>query len=101
MSFEVRQAKGVSRCLADASLDPERLRFHISEIAPGTRAHPPHTHEAVEAFFVLEGQGVVEVAGERHEVGPNEAIILDARQWHGLENTGTTRMRYMVIIAAV
>ena len=100
MAFTERQVKGLARCLAEAGLDPDRLRIHISEIAPGTRAHPPHAHQAVEAFYVLEGNGVVEVGAERCEIGPNEALILDARTPHGLENTGTTTMRYMVIITA-
>ncbi|MCX6032747.1 MAG: cupin domain-containing protein [Chloroflexi bacterium] len=98
MAFTTRQAKGLTRCLVETGIDPEKLRIHISEIPPGTRAHPPHTHEAVEAFYVLEGHGAVEVGGERHAVGPNEAIILDARNPHGLENIGDTPMRYLVII---
>ena len=100
MSFTERQAKGLARCVAEVGLDPEKLRIHISEIAPGTRPHPPHTHDAVEAFYVLEGHGTVEIGGERHVIGPNEAIILAARTLHGLENTGATPMRYMVIITA-
>lgn len=107
MSFAERQAKGLARCLVEEGLNPETLRFHISEIAPGTRAHPPHTHHAIEAFYVLEGHGAVEIgdpAGEagveRFEIGPNEALILDARTLHGLVNTGATPMRYMVIIAS-
>jgi mannose-6-phosphate isomerase-like protein (cupin superfamily) len=107
MPFTDRPTKGLTRCLVEAGLDPDRLRIHISEIAPGTRAHPPHTHRAVEAFYVLEGHGAVEIGDpasggsvERHELGPNEALILDARTLHGLENTGTTTMRYMVIITA-
>ncbi len=99
MPFIERNAKGLARCLAEASLDPEKLRLHISEIAPGTRAHPPHTHGAIEAFYVLEGHGAVEIGGERHAVGPNEALILDATVEHGLVNTGDTPMRYIVIIA--
>jgi mannose-6-phosphate isomerase-like protein (cupin superfamily) len=98
MAFTTRQAKGLTRCLAETGIDPEKLRFHISEIAPGTRAHPPHTHAAVEAFYVLEGHGAVEVGAERHEIGPNEAIILDAAVEHGLVNIGDTPMRYVVII---
>ncbi len=100
MAFTTRQAKGLTNCLVETGIDPEKLRIHISEIPPGTRAHPPHTHEGVEAFYVLEGRGAVEVGGERHAVGPNEAIILDARNLHGLENIGDTPMRYLVIITA-
>jgi quercetin dioxygenase-like cupin family protein len=97
--FNVQKVKGIDRLLVADGLDPERLRLHLSEIAPGTRSHPPHIHAGVEAFFVLEGEGVVEVLGERHALKANEGIILDPGILHGLENTGTTRMRYLVIIS--
>ena len=99
MPFIERNAKGLARCLAEASLDPEKLRLHISEIAPGTRAHPPHTHDALEAFYILEGCGTVEVGDERHTLAANEVIVIDAAVPHGLENTGDTPMRYLVIIS--
>ncbi len=99
MPFIERSSKGLSRCLAEAGLDPEKLRMHISEIAPGTRAHPPHTHEALEGFYILEGRGTIEVGDERHTLCANEALILDAAVLHGLQNTGDTPMRYLVIIA--
>ena len=98
MSFTSLEAKGLSKCLVDTQLDPEKLHLHVSEIAPGTRAHPPHTHGAVEAFYVLEGRGVIEHGDERLEIGPNEVLVLDARVLHGIENTGQTPMRYVVII---
>ena len=99
MPFIERNAKGLTRCLADASLDPEKLRIHISEAAPGGRLHEAHTHAGVEAFYVLEGQATVEWADERHTIGPGEAIILDASTPHGIYNTGDVPVRYMVIIA--
>ena len=101
MAFTTRQVKGLTRCLVEAGIDPEKLRIHISEIPPGTRSHPPHTHDAIEGFYVLEGHGAVEIGAERHEIGPNEALILDARTLHGLENTGDTPMRYMVIMTPI
>ncbi len=98
MKFSELQLKGLSKCLIAEHLDPNQLHIHISEIEAGTRAHPPHTHSGVEAFYVLEGSGAVEVEGERYTLGPNEAIVLDPARLHGLINTGSTRMRYMVII---
>lgn len=99
MPFIERNARGLARCLADATLDPEQLRMHISEAAPGGRMHGAHTHESVEAFYVLEGQATVEWADERHTLGPGEALILDATTPHGIYNSGDTPVRYMVIIA--
>ncbi len=97
-NFTPVKEKGLERCLVAANLDPERLRIHISEIEPGTRAHPPHTHEGVEAFYILEGQGELEMGEERQTLQANEAIVIDPSILHGLVNTGTAKMRYMVII---
>jgi len=99
MSFSVESAKDLSKVLVDTSIDPEALHLHISEIEPGTVAHPPHTHDGVEAFYILEGQGTIEMEGDRYALGPNQAVLLDATKLHGLANTGDTPMRYIVIIA--
>jgi len=98
MTFKIKSIKGVSQYLLDVDVDFNTLRLHISEIAPGTSAHAPHTHAGVEAFYVLEGYGTIDVEGERHALGPNDAIILDPTKLHGLTNTGDTPMRYVVII---
>jgi len=93
------QKKGLSRCSLAATLDPEKLSLHITEIPPGTRAHPPHTHNGTEAFYVLEGSGAIEMEGETVPVESNQAVILDASRMHGLVNTGSGPMKYLVIIA--
>jgi mannose-6-phosphate isomerase-like protein (cupin superfamily) len=92
------QKKGLSRCSIAASLDAEKLSLHITEIPPGTRAHPPHAHNGTEAFYVLEGSGAIETEGETIPVESNQAIILDASRMHGLVNTGSVPMKYLVII---
>jgi mannose-6-phosphate isomerase-like protein (cupin superfamily) len=99
MPYEAYERKGIKTCLVDASLDPEKLRLHISEAAPGGRLHAPHTHDSIEAFYILEGQAGVEFEGKQVTIGPNEVFILDATRPHGLANVGTTKLRYIVIIA--
>lgn len=96
-TFSLQKVKGVDRLLVADGIDPERLHIHITEIEAGTRAHPPHTHEGVEAFYVLEGEGTMEVEGDRISLRANEAVVLDPGVIHGLVNTGSGKMRYMVI----
>jgi mannose-6-phosphate isomerase-like protein (cupin superfamily) len=96
--FTKIETKGLSGCWIANSLDPERLHLHITEIPAGTRAHPPHTHTGAEAFYVLEGSGVIETKGETIPIQANQAIILDAGHEHGLINTGHGPMKYIVII---
>jgi mannose-6-phosphate isomerase-like protein (cupin superfamily) len=93
------QKKGLEKCWLEDSLNPDQLHLHISEIAAGTRAHPPHTHSGAEAFYVLEGSGVIETESGPVPVSANQAVILDASRLHGLANTGSGPMKYVVIIA--
>ncbi len=99
MPFLPQTVKGIPRYLLDPGLDPQALRLHVSEIAPGTSVHPPHTHAGIEAFYVLEGHGTLTIEEESYVLGPNEALLLDPARPHGLVNTGDTPMRYLVIMA--
>jgi mannose-6-phosphate isomerase-like protein (cupin superfamily) len=85
--------------LVAEGIDPRRLHVHLAEIGPGTRAHPAHAHDGVEAFLVLEGNGAVETEGASHTIGPEECLVLDATREHGLVNTGKGTLRYLVITA--
>ena len=98
MQFSEINAKGLSKYLVAASLDPQKLRIHISEVEPGSRSHGAHTHTGVEAFYMLEGHSTVEVEDECYPLGPNEAFVVDASRPHGIFNSGSTRIKYMVII---
>ncbi len=99
MNFLEQQVKGLARCLVDEDLPPERLRVHISQVGPGARSHPPHIHDGVEALYMLEGEGTLEIDGESYPVKTNEATVFDPTKLHSLVNTGTVPMRYIVIIA--
>lgn len=92
--------KGISRYLVGEGVDAEKVRFHVSELEAGGRSHAAHTHGGVEAFYVLDGKCAVEIDGERHILDSNESMILDASRPHGISNAGTTRARYLVIIAS-
>jgi uncharacterized cupin superfamily protein len=99
MNFTEYQSKGLTRYLIDADLRGEPLHFHVSEIGPGERSHPPHQHGGIEGFYLIEGEGTLEIDGERHPLRATEGIIFDPQKLHGLVNTGTSAMRYIVIIA--
>ena len=82
----------------DADVEGEPLRVHISEVDAGERSHPPHRHGGYEAFYMIEGEGTLEIDGESHPLRANEAVVFDPRKLHGLVNTSKAPVRYMVII---
>ena len=97
MGFTLLNKQGLSKCLIDTNLDPEKFSIHISEITTGKSPHAFHAHEGIEAIYVFRGHGIIEVEKQKHPIGPNEAIVMDASKSHGLTNTGIEPLRYMVI----
>jgi mannose-6-phosphate isomerase-like protein (cupin superfamily) len=90
--------KGLAGFWVEDSIDPDRLSLHISQIAPGTRAHPPHTHAGAECFYVLEGTGTLETEGRSITISANQAVVIDPAKLHGFVNTGTTTLKYIVVL---
>jgi uncharacterized cupin superfamily protein len=97
MGFSLIDKKGLAKCMINNNLDPENFSMHISEVAPGKSPHAFHAHEGIEAVYIFHGHGVIEVENQKNPIGPNEAIVMDAAKSHGLTNSGTEPLRYMVI----
>ncbi len=98
MNFLDHQVKGIARCLLDEDLQGEPLHVHLSEVEPGQRSHPPHRHGGIEAFYMLAGEATLEIDGESFVLKANEAAVFDPNKLHGLVNSGSVPMRYLVII---
>jgi len=57
-----------------------------------------HHHRLSEEFyFVLEGDGVMEVDGEEHAVGPGDAVLIPPGAWHRIR--AVTRLRFLCCCA--
>jgi quercetin dioxygenase-like cupin family protein len=65
-------------------------------LIPQGRA-PDHFHTYDEVIYVLEGEGVLEIGGERAPLAPGSCIHLPARLVHCLANTGDREMRVLGI----
>lgn len=98
VNFREHTAKGITRALFDDALQGEPIHVHISELEPGTRSHPPHRHGGYEAFYMLEGEGTVEIEGETTLLAANEVAVIDPQKLHGIFNASSGRIRYMVIL---
>jgi mannose-6-phosphate isomerase-like protein (cupin superfamily) len=98
MSFTIRPFKGIDQYFWDEALAGDPLRLHISQVPPGESSHPPHKHGGFEAFYMLEGEGALMVGDDQVVLKANQAAVFDPTKLHGLSNTGTVPMRYMVII---
>lgn len=91
--------KGIDNYLLDPDLNGEPLHLHVTEVAAGQRAHPPHQHGGYEAFYMLEGEGTLEIGDERHILKAGQASVFDPRKLHGLVNHSSAPMRYVVVLS--
>ena len=72
-----------AQSLAEATLEPgqatERHYHSVSE----------------EIYFVLKGQGEMELDGETRFLRPGDAVLIPPGAWHTLENNGTSELRIL------
>jgi len=81
------------RFLVNEDLGCRDVTQFVGTIPPG-RA-PLHSHHYDEVVYVVEGKGVLHLAGADTPIGPGSCIHLPPLQEHCLENTGPTPMRVL------
>lgn len=89
-------AEKMSKCtLAEGS----SLSLGLNCFEPG-QAHATHAHaNADKAYFVVQGQGVFDVAGEEQRLGEGSLIFAPAGIPHGVKNEGPGPLVLFVTIA--
>jgi oxalate decarboxylase/phosphoglucose isomerase-like protein (cupin superfamily) len=71
--------------------------FHDDILKPGVSIGVHRHDNNEEYYYILSGKGIMTLDGERHEVGPGDITAVLPGGSHGLENTGTTDMRIVVV----
>jgi len=88
----------------DGSTIRELHHTQVQSLAEATleveQATERHYHRMTEEiYFVLKGQGKMEVDGETTHVRPGDAVLIPAGAWHQLENNGTSELRILCCCA--
>jgi mannose-6-phosphate isomerase-like protein (cupin superfamily) len=72
-----------AQSLAEATLEVEQ-------------ATERHYHRVTEEiYFVLKGQGRMEIDGELRQMRPGDSVLIPPGAWHTLENNGTSELRIL------
>lgn len=88
--------------LSKALVRPEtvgstRIDYRISSYRPMARVEP-HAHRVQEQIYhVLEGEGLLEIEGEKVLVRRHDVIYLPPGVRHGFENTGLGDLVFLVV----
>jgi mannose-6-phosphate isomerase-like protein (cupin superfamily) len=79
------------------------LTVGLAELAPqgdGMIGNPTHHHDPPEIYYIVEGEGVVIVDGESHDVCAGSAVFIPGGAEHSLANRGSTPLRLLYAFAA-
>ena len=74
----------------------EAMTVGLAEFPPGT-VLPLHHHAPAEAYYALEGEGVVEVEGEVHRLQAGVSLFIPANARHRTTNTGPRPLRFLFV----
>lgn len=85
--------------LADPEAGSHRSVVNYMEVAPGSAGPGTHVHEFDQYYLVLEGELTVEVALEKHVVGPETLVILPAGVPHRQWNEGAVTEAHISVLA--
>jgi mannose-6-phosphate isomerase-like protein (cupin superfamily) len=76
--------------------ESEHVQVNLITLKPG-EALKLHTTPVDAFFYVLEGQGIVEIAGEQQHVSKDMLIDSPARHPHRLLNDSSATFRFLVV----
>ena len=88
----------------DGSTIRELHHTQVQSLAEATleveQATERHYHRVTEEiYFVLKGQGKLEIDGETSQMRPGDAALIPPGAWHTLENNGTSELRILCCCA--
>jgi mannose-6-phosphate isomerase-like protein (cupin superfamily) len=66
-------------------------------LKPGQQIHPPHQHAEEEFLIVAEGSGEWHLDGKDFPAAKGDAIYAEPWVVHGIKNTGTTPLTFVVM----
>jgi quercetin dioxygenase-like cupin family protein len=88
------------KTLISAGLTPsEGLTLGVARLPAGGSLHRHH-HAQPEAYFVLEGTGIVTIDGGARAVAPGAAVFIPGNAVHSVTAAGETDLRLAYVLAA-
>lgn len=84
------------RILADPSTGFRSGTHFVGDVPAGEPA-PVHYHLYNEVIYVMQGNGILHIDGERNPIYPGACIHLPARTLHQVENTGDIPIREVAV----
>ncbi|MBO6637608.1 MAG: cupin domain-containing protein [Roseitalea sp.] len=96
MQQEHQAVRDLKLVYPETGLDARTLCMGLVEIDPG-HSSPMHRHNCEECYYVLSGEGELEIDGETHPLTEGGASLQRPNLKHKVTNTGDKPLRLLVI----
>ena len=79
----------------EADSKSKLMMFQLCKIPPKT-THVAHSHPTMdEIFYFTEGNGEIEIGGEKEKIVSGDRIIVPAGHVHQIRNTGKVELKFI------
>ena len=97
--FTTKDGSTIRELLGNATAPVRNQSLAEATLAPGQKTERHYHAESEELYYVLEGEGVMEVDSERARVGPGDAVLIPPGAWHQIEAGGASQLRFLCCCA--
>ena len=88
------------RSLLDLAAAPVVKQSLAEATLPAGGATERHYHRASEEiYYLVDGEGEMEIDGERAPVGPGDAILIPPGAWHQIRASDRNELRFLCCCA--
>ncbi|MFW9805220.1 MAG: cupin domain-containing protein [Candidatus Thorarchaeota archaeon] len=79
---------------------PLHLGYSLAHaVLPPKKSSLPHRFKsASEVYYILKGEGVMQINDETEKVGPGDTIYIPPKAVQSIENTGETNLEFLCIV---
>ena len=97
-SDPVRGQVGFRTLLGGEETATDSFTAGVTEMQPGGWLGL-HRHEPSEVYYIVQGDGLLEIDGEQRAVGAGSTVFIPGDAEHGIRNTGEEPLRFFYAFA--
>jgi mannose-6-phosphate isomerase-like protein (cupin superfamily) len=98
-SFITADGSEIRELLAHRNSGIRNQSLAEARLTPGQSTTPHYHPRAEEIYYILEGQGQMQVGLLAHSVGPGDAIAIPPGMAHQITNTGARTLKFLCCCA--
>jgi mannose-6-phosphate isomerase-like protein (cupin superfamily) len=97
--FRTRDGSTIRELLGRTTAPLRSQSLAEATLGPGRQTERHYHAESEEFYYVLSGEGELEIDGEHALVGPGDAILIPAGAWHQITAAGSSALRFLCCCA--